>query len=551
MTEPTGETFLRRRERTIALGGPLWASLGSGALPADLLTESVRRLRAVALLYSAAYAMATLLPLPFCEPCAADFFGTAREYLPPFLSIAMALVMYGIARSRHLAPRTVLHIGLVFQVLGAIGIASSEYQDIVSGIDYVPTAGFEDTPETGGVGLSWVSVWVLLFTIVVPTQPGRALVAAACSAAAVPGVAYTFSRLGLNQLRLDFFHYFFGFIFPYVIIVFMAYVASRVVFGLGRKVSEARDLGSYRLIERLGSGGMGEVWRAEHRLLARPAAVKLIRPDAFGHGSPDQRHVMLQRFEREARATATMRCPHTVELYDFGVAEDGTFYYVMELLDGFDLDTLVTRFGPVQAPRAVHFLRQVCHSLGEAHERGLIHRDIKPANVYVCRLGREADWIKVLDFGMVKTRRDGGAADVKLTAENVVGGTPAFMAPEQVLGESPIDGRTDIYATGCLAYWLLTGQLVFQGKTPLETMVQHVQAKPVPPSKRSELEIPPALEETVLACLAKDPDRRPQTADELSERLRAALSDPGWTREQAARWWDRHRPQGSLAPAHA
>jgi len=547
VTSPGPQTLLCPRDSTATPGAGLWASLRSGGLPPDLLEESVRRLRVLALLFSFTFFMAGPFPALICGPCRTFMFSSFRYFGPGVLSIGMGLLVFALARSPRVPATSKLWLGLGFEVLGSIGIAAAEYQSISSGIKPVPVAGMEEmTMVSAGFGLSWVSVWVLLFTIVVPTPPGRALLAAALSASAVPLIFARNMVKGYIVVQLSALQFFFALVFPYILVVFMAYVAARIVFRLGAAVTRARELGSYRLVERLGSGGMGEVWRAEHRLLARPAAVKLIRPETLGDGSPAQRRVALQRFEREAQATAIMRCPHTVELYDFGVAEDGTFYYVMELLDGFGLDTLVNQFGPLPAARAIHFLHQVCHSLGEAHEHGLIHRDIKPANVYVCRLGRDVDCIKVLDFGMVKTRPQEATADLKLTADNVVGGTPAFMSPEQVLGDRPVDARTDLYAVGCLAYWLLTGRLVFEGRTPMETMVQHAQAAPIPPSRRSELPIPPALEAAVLACLEKDPPARPQSADELAHRLAAAGADLAWTAAQAHQWWAAHRPRGAL-----
>ncbi len=296
-------------------------------------------------------------------------------------------------------------------------------------------------------------------------------------------------------------------------------------------------------MEKLGAGGMGEVWRAKHHLLARPAAIKLVRPEFHGASDPARQEQLKERLGREAQATALMRSPHTIELYDFGVANDGTFYYVMELLDGFDLQSLVDKFGPVPAERAISMLLQVCHSLAEAHGEGLIHRDIKPANVYVCRYGREVDFVKVLDFGMVKSKRDD--AETELTAEHAVAGTPAFMAPEQVLGSAAIDGRSDIYAVGCVAYWLVTGQLVFKGRTSMETMVQHTHDVPVPPSARTEMEIPPALDAIILACLAKDPSARPPSADALSEALASIDTRSRWTTGRAREWWDLHHPARS------
>jgi serine/threonine protein kinase len=325
----------------------------------------------------------------------------------------------------------------------------------------------------------------------------------------------------------------------------LATVTSRTIYGLRRQVSEVSDIGQYTLESKIGSGGMGEVWRARHRLLIRPAAVKLIRPQTIGSvaGDPD---LLLRRFEREARATAALRSPHTVQLHDFGVAEDGTLYYVMELLEGLDLDTLVKRFGPVPAERAVHILEQVCASLADAHANGLTHRDIKPANIVVSRVGAAWDFVKVLDFGLVKLEGTHHSdASVKLTAVGAVSGTPAFMAPEVALGEESTDHRVDLYSLGCVAYWLLTGTLVFEGPTAMKVMMAHAQTAPPPPSSRVELPIPPALEALILECLEKDPARRPASAAALGARLHALATAMPWTPEQAEKWWSAHAPPAS------
>ena len=221
----------------------------------------------------------------------------------------------------------------------------------------------------------------------------------------------------------------------------------------------------------------------------------------------------------------------------------------MELLDGLDFEALVQRFGPVPAERAIHLLGQVCHSLGEAHERGLVHRDIKPANVHVCRYGREVDFAKVLDFGMVKRRHEGAADETQLTGTQTLLGTPAFMAPEVILGGRTVDGRADLYAVGCLAYWLLTGRMVFDGKSAMEVLVQHANAKPVPPSARTDREIPPELDRIVLACLAKDPADRPATADALAAALASIATSRSWSPSLAREWWDRHLPVESGSEA--
>ncbi len=321
--------------------------------------------------------------------------------------------------------------------------------------------------------------------------------------------------------------------------VVFAYVSARVVYGLGREVAAARRAGSYQLEELLGQGGMGEVWRARHRMLARPAAIKLIKQDLTGGTDQRTARDVAQRFEREAQAIASLRSPHTVELFDFGTADNGVFYFAMELLDGLDADTLVRQFGPVPAERAIHLLSQVCHSLSEAHSRELVHRDVKPANVFVCRYGEELDFVKVLDFGIVK-EAEREPDDPGLTRADAIQGTPAFLAPEQALGTGDLDGRCDIYAAGCLAYWLLTAQHVFTADTPVALLVHHVQTTPAPPSARTELAIPAALDEIVLACLAKDPAERPQTARELARQLSTVELQAEWTEERARGWWALH-----------
>ena len=333
-----------------------------------------------------------------------------------------------------------------------------------------------------------------------------------------------------------------------VIGVTLSTVASRTIFGLRRQVEEASDIGQYTLEAKIGSGGMGEVWRARHRMLIRPAAVKLVRPRALGSAPASDPQVLLRRFEREARATAGLKSPHTVQLYDFGVTDDGTLYYVMELLDGLDLETLVTRFGPVPAERVIFLLVQVCASLDDAHQNGLVHRDIKPANVVVSRLGTAWDFVKVLDFGLVKLESPRQSDEsIRLTADGSASGTPAYMAPEVILGEKATDYRVDTYALGCVAYWLLTGKLIFEGPGAVKVMFDHAHTAPPPPSSRTELAIPPALEALILECLEKDPAKRPGTAAAIQARLQAIPVASPWTRERAERWWSLHAPGQSAS----
>ncbi len=324
----------------------------------------------------------------------------------------------------------------------------------------------------------------------------------------------------------------------YVFVLASAALGLTLTNMVWRAQQQVLSLGSYRLEEVLGRGGMGEVWRARHKLLARQAAIKLVRPDAVG-GDAHTRQAMLARFEREAQVTATLRSPHTIEVYDFGISDQGVFYYVMELLNGFDAAQLVERFGPLPAERAVHLLLQMCDSLGEAHAAGMVHRDVKPSNLYVCRYGRAVDFVKVLDFGLVKPRHVDG---FQLTADQVVSGTPAFMSPEQVLGGKELDGRSDLYAVGCVAYWLLTAQWVFTGGNAIQVMMAHARAAPVPPSQRTELPIAADLEGVVMACLEKNPANRPPSADALADALANTSVNGAWTQALARRWWDRHAP---------
>ena len=279
-----------------------------------------------------------------------------------------------------------------------------------------------------------------------------------------------------------------------------------------------------------------------NRLLARPAAIKLIRSSIAGNGAAMSDDT-LRRFEREAQVIARLRSPHTVTLFDFGATEDGSFYYAMELLDGVDTDTLIRRFGPIPAERVVHILRQMCHSLSEAESRNLVHRDIKPANIFLCRYGEDYDFVKVLDFGIAKAIHEPSAeAATALTMPNLIQGTPAFIAPEVVFGDRPVDGRADLYSLACTAYWALTGQLLFRANTPAQMLLHHAQTIPTPPSQMSELPIPKELDAILMKCLEKDPDQRPRTALELHSML-AGVRAAEWTQANAREWWEAHAPE--------
>jgi serine/threonine-protein kinase len=328
---------------------------------------------------------------------------------------------------------------------------------------------------------------------------------------------------------------------PLVITGVAMYIINRRTISMSVRAQRAEQNGSYELESRIGTGGMGEVWRAKHKMLARDAAVKLIRPEVLQSSSQRQESVLLKRFEREAQATASLRSPNTVALYDFGQTRDGTIYYVMELLDGIDLQTLVDRFGPMPPGRVVNVLLQVCESLEEAHRAGLVHRDIKPKNILLCRLGLQYDFVKVLDFGLVKMAQQKDQST--LTLEGIATGTPAYLPPEVAMGINEIDGRADLYSLGCVAYFLLTGRLVFEESSGVAQAIAHVQKQPTPPSHQTELPVPAGLETIVMRLLEKDPVQRYQSAYDLGRALRALKDTPHFCPYTAAEWWHTNMPE--------
>jgi serine/threonine-protein kinase len=392
--------------------------------------------------------------------------------------------------------------------------------------------------------ISWIGVILLIFAAIVPTAPWKLLIASIIAVSMNPASMLVARARGIWHFEPA--TMVFVMHFPDYLLIGVALVISRVVATLGRQVRKAREMGSYRLVKLLGKGGMGEVWQANHRMLSRDSAIKLIQPDLLNRLSPKQATQIERRFEQEAKTTASLRSPHTVELYDFGVTEEGVLYYVMELLDGIDLATLVKTFGPQPPARVVHILLQVCRSLAEAHRHGMVHRDIKPNNIYLCRMGNEYDFVKVLDFGLVKVL---DTNDPHITQTGAVTGTPAYMAPEMALGEDTVDGRCDLYGLGCVAYWLLTGQLVFEEKTLSAMMLAHLQKSPVPPSKRSGSNVSAALEHAILLCLAKKPDDRPASADVLA-RLLTESPEAEWTQDNAELWWKTNAPEEGRDRVH-
>lgn len=313
---------------------------------------------------------------------------------------------------------------------------------------------------------------------------------------------------------------------------------THMIGSLRREAFEARQMGQYHLRRLIGSGGMGEVYLAEHQLLKRPCAIKVIRP-----GKADDPKV-LARFEREVRATAGLSHWNTVEIFDYGRTEDGTFYYVMEYLPGLSLSELVERYGPLPAARVIYLLRQTCDALREAHAAGLIHRDIKPGNIFAAQRGGIYDVAKLLDFGLAKPMIS--SDPIQLTQDGAITGSPLYMSPEQALGENEADARGDIYSLGAVAYYLLTGRPPFEGEKPMRVLLAHAHDAVVVPS-RIRSDIPDDLEQVVMRCLAKQPEDRYQNIASLGQALADCEAAADWSREHAARWWH----ESEHAPAFA
>jgi eukaryotic-like serine/threonine-protein kinase len=506
------------------------ASRPGQSLPSDVLGQTCRRVGTVALVFASIWALTM-----FMNNVVAGLLGemSFMRQVWPFPGNIVATI--GVISSlgvtwlaRRLSGRaSLLDIGSVYLVLQCFLVAILN----------------QWAPVPMNLRVSWVCIPILFYPAIVPNGPRKTLITSLLAASTEP-LAMFLSHLRGVQVHISPFYMLWDFL-PTYLCAFLVVIPVKIIHRLGQQVRRARELGSYRLEEPLGKGGMGEVFRASHQMLARPAAVKLIRSEIIGSSTPAAARVITERFRREAEAAASLRSPHTINLYDFGVSQDGTFFLVMELLDGLDLETLIERFGPVPPERAVHLLRQVCASLAEAHARGLVHRDIKPSNIFTCRMGLDVDFVKVLDFGLVKGIGEGNREATMLTAPDSTTGTPAYIAPEMVRGDRVADHRVDIYTVGCVGYWLLTGRLVFQAPNAIQMMYQHANTAPVAPSQRSEIEIPAALDRVILSCLAKFPEDRPQSAGELSQLLAAALGNADWSDGRAHRWWDRHHPAAS------
>ena len=497
---------------------------GQTGLPPKLLEDASVRLSILAVFLAVVVVIVQLLQR-FGQPQLAAVIDDPVNRLVTLAAVLMAMGLFALQRLRLVTPRTLLGVGMVFEIVVAISISMVE-----------TSRPFH--PDVPLLGLSALGPWIAFIGALIPNRPIVTLLVALAAATTWP-VAYL-----INSARLDFATESWRqvMVWPGInyLMAVLAYLVGRATYGTACQAQTAQELGSYRLVAPIGEGGMGEVWKASHRMLARAAAIKLVKPAAGS--SAREADVAVKRFRREANVIAGLQSPHTVYLYDFGTAQDGRFYYVMELLDGISLQTLVTTFGPQPASRVAFILRQICSSLDEAHEQGLIHRDLKPSNVMLCKVAQQHDFVKVLDFGLVKSLVRDDVSQV--TVEGVTAGTPGYMAPEVALGSTEVDARADLYAVGCVGYVLLTGTLVFPDTNPMSMALKHVQATPDRPSQRTELPIPPDFERIILQCLEKKPADRPSNARELGERL-ATSGVSQWTDRDAITWWERHLPYSS------
>jgi serine/threonine-protein kinase len=372
----------------------------------------------------------------------------------------------------------------------------------------------------------------------VPSQPRRTLLITAL--AGIPAIVVTSlllpaanGALVLRPLDSPIFPWLpVNFVIMWAFVVITCTLISRIIYGLRVEVREARRLGQYVLEKKIGEGGMGQVYRARHGMMRRPTAIKLLRSERASEAQ-------LRRFEREVQLTARLTHPNTITIFDYGRTSDGVFYYAMELLEGATLQRLVEVDGRQPPARVARILSMACAALSEAHGIGLIHRDIKPANIMLCFQGGEADVVKLLDFGLVKELAVD--ADAKLTGVSTLLGTPQYMAPESILEQGAADARSDIYALGAVAYYLLAGSDVFDGNSVLQLCIQHLHQAPESLIARGVV-VPAALDELVLECLDKRPERRPQTAAELRRRLESCVVTT-WTAENARAWWSQHQSE--------
>ena len=479
----------------------------------DFLQERIRRFSGTVLLITAAFFFAGWGIAAVWSPShLVHGLPLAPMHLFNLAGIATYLVMWLATRGRPL-PGAALHL------IDGGGLVLACYLETWMSFELPITL----RPDLLGVILLF---GLLLYrAAIVPSDPRRTAWIGALSAAPLPVVTYfAYTRAAISSLPSPGGYTIYAVLFG-ALAVLLSTKISAVIYGLRKTVRDARRLGPYTLVSKIGEGGMGAVYRANHALLRRPTAIKILPPERAGE-------MDLARFEREVQMTSQLTSPHTVSVYDYGRTPDGVFYYAMEFLEGIDLEELVRRDGPMPPARVVHVLKQVCEALTEAHRAGLIHRDVKPANILLCERGGRFDVAKVVDFGLVKSV---AGSDPGVTLENTVPGTPHYMAPEALRAPDRLDGRADLYSLGATAYFLLTGKTVFEGNLA-DVLAALLKDLPASPSSRLGRSLPEKLDALILATLAKSPEERPESVAAFQEALQT-IDGAGWTARDAESWW--------------
>jgi hypothetical protein len=522
-----------RRPKVVLLTG---SAIHNNAELQTLLWQRLRVIATIAAIGFGLSALQQLLALRTSPDAGLLEFVGRRPWVMSALILSIAYVAMAATLWRK-RPQSlpVLRLYELFIFGGGIVFFGYENWNFLNNRGFLPEVLKFDNALANSQNLLWFAIIVAYGTLIPNTGRRCALVV---GFVALVALALNGASLAANALSgTDFIRYLIQMGIWLFAAITIATVGSHRLERLRREAFAARRLGQYQLKERLGAGGMGEVYLGEHLLLRRPCAIKLIRAERAGE--PQQLH----RFEREVRATATLTHPNTVQIYDYGHAEDGTFYYAMEYLPGLTLDQLLQQHGPLPPARAIHLLRQLCGSLQEAHGIGLIHRDIKPGNVMICDRGGVHDVAKLLDFGLVLAQREGQDGE-KLTQEGTIAGTPAYMSPEQAGGKEDLDPRSDIYSLGCVAYFLLTGQSPFAGRSPMRMLAAHLYEPPTP-LRQHRPDIPEELQAIVLRCLAKEPAGRFPSTQSLENALGGCHSAGQWTQGDAVVWWRAKAEKGS------
>lgn len=447
-------------------------------------------------------------------------------------AFVLGLLVHAVARYGRLTPPQLVHVGLFVELLGGLLLATHGL--------LAHRAATAVGPQPSVDGPTLLGVWVLLMPLAVRASWGWALLAGLVAVGFEPGLLILRASLA-PALEVDTVATVWAFRANFLCAV-LAVVPALVLEGARRRREQERRRTEYTLVERRDGAGPGEVWRATHPRLVRPVAVRIVRPATGTTAEPSP--ALLEDFARATAEAARLESPHAVATLDHGRADDGTFFAVTEWLTGLDAQRMVERFGPLPEERVAYLLGQVCHALHDAHLRGLAHGDLKPANVFSCVKGIEVDFVKVVDFGLdapVIPEADG--------AHGVARGTPAVLAPERVSG-APADVRGDLYALGCLAYWMLTAEPVFAGG-PVEVLAQQLGDEPTPLTRRTDRHVDPGLEALVMECLRKDPEQRPVDAREIGRRIAATGLAGRWTETECRAWWRDHAPEVLGEPVDA